>query len=134
MIILVVGLSGSGKTALAKDIVGATNWEYISCEEITDQVEQARKAGEIARSLSTNKKVVVADVTCSAKATREAFGRADFTIWVDKSLGLNNDEVDSLREHLSEKYYDLRIRKGLSLEQERDACLSRIKEEIKDIL
>lgn len=133
MIILIIGLPGSGKTALAKDIVGITNWEYVSCEEIEDQVQQATKAGEISRSLSNNGKTVVADVSCSTKLARESFGQAHFTIWVDKSLGLSNDEVDSLRETLSEKYYDLRIRKGLSFEQERDACLSRIKDEIATI-
>jgi hypothetical protein len=96
MIIQIIGLPGSGKTTLAKELADRINAIHINADEVRadlnkdlgfsseDRIEQARRMGALAR-LIANQGVasVVVDFVCPTVETREAFGKPDFLIYMD---------------------------------------------------
>ena len=93
MIILIMGLSGSGKTSLAKALTPMFNAVWLNADKIREEVndwdfsEQGRIKQSIrmkiqalkARSENRN---VIADFICPTEQTRKEFN-ADYTIWMD---------------------------------------------------
>jgi adenylylsulfate kinase len=94
MIIQIIGLPGSGKTTLAKALKDRTNAIHLNADEVRadissdlgfsleDRYEQSRRLGAMARLLSKQGNLVIADFVCPTKKTREAFGRPDAVVWM----------------------------------------------------
>jgi len=92
--ILIMGLPGSGKTTLARDLakkLKAVHWNadavrarlnsHLGFSE-ADRIEQARRMGWLCDQIVAAGSWAVADFICPTPATRAAFGPAT-TIWVD---------------------------------------------------
>ena len=96
MIIVISGLPGTGKTALAQEIVRRTNAIHINADDVRadlssdlgfsleDRIEQARRLGAMARLLSAQNQLVIVDFVNPTKETRKAFGICDAFVWVDR--------------------------------------------------
>ena len=91
--ILIMGLPGSGKTTLAKELVpllkakwinndkvrrGANDWDFS--EE--GRSRQAKRMADLAEKEKTEGNYVVCDFICPTPKARELFN-ADYIIWVD---------------------------------------------------
>jgi adenylate kinase family enzyme len=124
MIVLIFGPSRSGKTALAQEIVRRSDAIYISDEDaksITNydaqSVEElARITGAIARLISRQGKSVVVDLECSTAKIREAFGKSDYRVWMDRAKGVQEEHWQEPRS----EDYDIKINSGITVEQECD--------------
>ena len=137
MIILIIGLPGAGKTALATLLAEKTNSIHINADvvradlssdlgfSIEDRIEQARRIGAVARLLSSQGRDVVVDFVCPTKATRESFGIADKIIWVDRLDKSRYQDTNAMWEDPIN--YDLRIKPNLTLDQEVDFVIDRFK-------
>jgi adenylylsulfate kinase len=137
MIVLIMGLPGAGKTSLATLLAEKTNFIHINADavradlssdlgfSIEDRIEQARRIGAVARLLSSQGKDVVVDFVCPTKATRESFGIADKIIWVDRLRESRYQDTNSIWEDPVQ--YDLRIKPNLTLNQEVDFVIDRLK-------
>lgn len=96
MIIQIIGLPGSGKTTLAKSFLEHTDAIHLNADEVRadlnkdlgfspeDRVEQARRMGALARLLSSQGRVVIADFVCPTHETRLAFGKPDYLVWMNR--------------------------------------------------
>ena len=93
MIILIMGLPGSGKTTLAKKLKPMFNAVWLNADEIRKEVndwdfsEQGRLKQSIRMKIQALKaksenRNVIADFICPTEQTRKEFN-ADYTIWVD---------------------------------------------------
>jgi hypothetical protein len=132
-----MGLPGAGKTSLATLLAEKTNFIHINADavradlssdlgfSIEDRIEQARRIGAVARLLSSQGKDVVVDFVCPTKATRESFGIADKIIWVDRLRESRYQDTNSIWEDPVQ--YDLRIKPNLTLNQEVDFVIDRLK-------
>jgi hypothetical protein len=95
LIIQIIGLPGSGKTTLAKQLCNRINAIHINADAVRadlssdlgfstdDRIEQARRLGAISRLLSAQGYIVVADFVCPTEDTRKAFGMPDHLIWMN---------------------------------------------------
>tara|TARA_B110000285_G_C15097882_1_gene603179 strand:- start:716 stop:1150 length:435 start_codon:yes stop_codon:yes gene_type:complete len=93
MIILIMGLPGSGKTALAKTLTPMFNAVWLNADKVRKEVndwdfsEQGRLKQSIRMKIlahkakSENRNVIV-DFICPTEYTRKEFN-ADYTIWMD---------------------------------------------------
>lgn len=93
MKILIMGLPGSGKTTLAKQLVPMFNAYWLNADKVREDAndwdfsEEGRlRQAERMRLLSAQKesenRVVIADFVCPTKFARMEFN-ADYTIWMD---------------------------------------------------
>lgn len=92
--ILIMGLPGSGKTTLAKELAVLLNAVHFNADEVREnlnkdlgfskehRIEQARRMGWLCDKVAKTGKFVIADFVCPTKETREAFGDC-FTVFVD---------------------------------------------------
>ena len=106
LIIQIIGLPGSGKTTLAKEIVRRTNAIHLNADNvrstlnsdlgfsIDDRIENARRLGAMAKILSEQNYLVVVDFVNPTNTTREAFGSSDFIVWINRKG--NNKYQDTL--------------------------------------
>ncbi len=134
MIIQIIGLPGSGKTALATALKERINAIHLNADEVRstvnsdlgftaeDRVEQARRMGEMAR-LIANQGVapVIVDFVCPTKETREAFGPADVVVWVDRIKQGRFEDTNKMWQ--DPERFDIRILDGYTLEQEVDTVI-----------
>ena len=93
MIILIMGLPGSGKTTLAKTLTPMFNAVWLNADKVRKEVndwdfsEQGRLKQSIRMKIlahkakSENRNVIV-DFICPTEYTRKEFN-ADYTIWMD---------------------------------------------------
>jgi len=128
MIVLIMGLPGSGKTTLAHELCRRTDAIHLNGDEfraglssdlgfsVEDRIEQARRMGEVARLLSNQGKLVIADFVNPTSQTRQSFGAADFIVWVDRVQVGRFQNTNSLWER--PESFDIRIFPGSSVEQE----------------
>lgn len=96
MIIQIIGLPGSGKTTLAKELSDRINAIHLNADEVRadlnkdlgfapeDRIEQARRMGALSRLLSNQGYHVVVDFINPTKETRVAFGKPDKVIWMNR--------------------------------------------------
>ena len=93
MKILIMGLPGSGKTTLAKELVKKLNANWINADmirKINDDwdfskngvLRQAKRMGELANNLNKENKFVIADFICPFEEGRKLFN-PDYIIWMD---------------------------------------------------
>ncbi len=96
MIIQIIGLPGSGKTELAKELKERINAIHLNADEVRatvnsdlgfsaeDRLEQSRRMGEMARIISRQGVApVIVDFVCPTDLTRAAFGRPNILIWMN---------------------------------------------------
>jgi hypothetical protein len=93
VIIQIVGLPGSGKTTLAKELASRINAIHLNADEVRsnlnkdlgftkeDRVEHSRRLGALSRLLDSQGHHVVVDFINPTSETREAFGKVDKVIW-----------------------------------------------------
>jgi hypothetical protein len=93
VIIQIVGLPGSGKTTLAKELASRINAIHLNADEVRsdlnkdlgftkeDRVEHSRRLGALSRLLDSQGHHVVVDFINPTTETREAFGKVDKVIW-----------------------------------------------------
>jgi len=129
MIIQIIGLPGSGKTALANGLKEKIPVIHLNADEIRatvnsdlgfspkDRIEQARRLGAIARLLGKQGHDVIVDFVCPTIETREAFGKPDILIWVDRIEAGRFEDTNKLWE-APLGIVDLQIPFGMSIETE----------------
>lgn len=129
MIIQIIGLPGSGKTALAVALKERINAIHLNADEVRstvnsdlsftpeDRIEQARRMGEMARLIAKqNVAPVVVDFVCPTDETRSAFGFADIIIWVDRIKQGRFEDTNKLwKDPIN---FHIRILEGYTIEQE----------------
>ena len=92
-ITLIMGLPGSGKTTLAKELAPLLNAKRLNADEVRKEANdwdfseegrkrQARRMADFALKLKKEGNFVVADFVCPTPEARALFP-ADFVIWVD---------------------------------------------------
>ena len=134
MIIQIIGLPGSGKTSLAKELCRRTNAIHLNADDIRadlskdlgfsidDRKEQARRLGAISRLLSSQGSLVVADFVNPTQDTRESFGDADVVVWVNRIDNGRYEDTNKLWEDPAN--VDLMLPHGMSIEEEAVEVLS----------
>ena len=134
MIIQIIGLPGSGKTALAKALAEKINAIRLNADAVRstvnrdlgfseeDRIEHARRMGEMGRLISKQDVApVIVDFVCPTAATREAFGYADILIWVDRIKEGRFEDTNKMWE--DPERVDVRIFDGLTVEEEADLVI-----------
>lgn len=126
MIIQIIGQAGAGKTSLASALAERINAIHINADEVRaglnkdlgfelkDRIENARRLGELARLLKNQ--IVIVDFICPTKETREAFGKPDILIWVDRLEEGRFEDTNKIWE--DPKEYDLVIQLGSTINQD----------------
>ena len=134
MIILIFGLPGAGKTALAKEICRRTDAIHLNADSIRDdlssdlgfsegdRVEQARRIGAMARLLSAQNRLIIADFVSPTAESRRAFGDADVIVWVDRIKEGRFDDTNRLWQ--APDAFDVKIEDGMTVKEEAKAVLS----------
>jgi len=134
MIILIFGLPGSGKTALAKELLKRTPAIHLNADDVRadlssdlgfsaeDRIEQARRMGAMARLISSQGHVVIVDFINPTEETRAAFGKADFSVWVNRIDYGRFEDTNSLWE-VPEKF-DIQILSNMDLDTEVTVVMS----------
>lgn len=128
MIIQIIGLPGSGKTALATELKERINAIHLNADEVratvnsdlsftpADRIEQARRMGEMARLISKQGFPVIVDFVCPTEETREAFGDPDILVWVDRIKEGRFENTNKIWEE--PRVFDIRITDGMTIDQE----------------
>lgn len=92
--ILIMGLPGSGKTTLAKELarlINAVHWNADDVRQninkdlgfsMEDRIEQARRMGWLCDNVNKAGHHAIADFVCPTEETRAAFGEC-VLIWMD---------------------------------------------------
>lgn len=122
--IIIMGLPGSGKTTLAKNIIealGPTPLNWHNADSVRQQfndwdfspegrLRQAERMGEMAQQDADQGLVSICDFVCPTEQTRKAFDThsADLVIWMDTVERSRFEDTNQLWEPPS--HYHLRIR------------------------
>ena len=126
MIIQIIGQAGTGKTALAEALADRINAIHINADkvraglnkdlgfELKDRIENARRLGELARLLDNQ--IVIVDFICPTLETRQAFGKPDILIWVNRITEGRFEDSNKMWQEPIE--VDLEIKLGLTVEEE----------------
>lgn len=126
MIIQIIGQAGSGKTTLAITLADRINGIHINADkvraglnkdlgfELKDRIENARRLGELAKLLDNQ--IVIVDFICPTIETRQAFGKPDILIWVNRITEGRFEDSNKMWQNPTE--VDLEIKLGLTVEEE----------------
>jgi adenylylsulfate kinase len=135
MIIQIMGQAGAGKTVLAEALADRINAIHINADkvraglnkdlgfELKDRIENARRLGELARLLDNE--IVIVDFICPTKETREAFGKPDILIWVNRIEQGRFEDTNKMWQ--DPKECDLEIKAGLTVDQEVQLIIKQFK-------
>jgi len=130
MIIQIIGLPGSGKTALATALADRINAIHFNADEVRadlnsdlgfapeDRIEQARRLGALARLTSKQGYITIVDFICPTKETRFAFGKPDVLVWVNRIEVGRFEDTNKMWENPVDP--DIIILDGRTVEQEVD--------------
>jgi len=133
MIIQIIGQAGSGKTTLAVELADRVNAIHINADkvradpnqdlgfELSDRIENARRLGALARLLDEQGQIVVVDFICPTKETRDAFGVADFVVWVNRIK--DGRFVDTNKMWENPTNFDVEIPTGMSITEEAELII-----------
>jgi hypothetical protein len=126
MIIQIMGQAGAGKTVLAQALADRINAIHINADkvraglnkdlgfELKDRIENARRLGELARLLEDQ--IVIVDFICPTNETREAFGKPNILIWVNRIEQGRFEDTNKMWQDPTD--YDLEIKTGLTIDEE----------------
>jgi len=135
MIIQIMGQAGAGKTVLAEALADRINAIHINADkvraglnkdlgfELKDRIENARRLGELARLLEDQ--IVIVDFICPTKETREAFGKPNLLIWVNRIQEGRFEDTNKMWQDPEE--CDLEIKAGLTVDQEVQLIIKQFK-------
>lgn len=116
--ILIMGLPGAGKTALAQALVPRLSAVHFNADEVRshvnrdlgfsadDRVEHARRMGWLCDQVVKAGGFAVADFVCPTSQTRTAFGDA-FTVWCDRIERSRYEDTNRL--FAAPETFDLRV-------------------------
>tara|TARA_B100000686_G_scaffold286446_1_gene311203 strand:- start:4 stop:393 length:390 start_codon:yes stop_codon:yes gene_type:complete len=101
-----MGLPGSGKTTLAKELVPMLKAKWVNNDKVRKdsndwdfseegRVRQAKRMSEIAEKYKQDGNYVVCDFICPTPKARELFN-ADFIIWVDTIKKGKYDDTNAM--------------------------------------
>jgi adenylylsulfate kinase len=105
-IILIMGLPGSGKTTLAKELAPMLDAKRLNADEVRKEANdwdfseegrkrQAKRMADIAKKLKDDGNYVVADFICPTPEARSLFP-ADYIIWVDTIKESRFDDTNKM--------------------------------------
>ena len=136
-----MGLSGAGKTTLAKALAKILNAVHFNADEIRkeinkdlkftlkDRVEQARRMRVLCDIVARSGNYSIADFVCPTKQTQEAFGTDNtHVVWVDRIKTGRHEDTNKIfyppdhfdtrvSEEGSPEVWALLIAKKLEIEQ-----------------
>jgi adenylate kinase family enzyme len=128
VILQIIGLPGSGKSTLATKLLEHMDAIHLNADEVradlnkdlgftpSDRIEQARRMGALSRLLSKQGKIVIADFVCPTTETREAFGKPDYLIWMNRIDESRFPDTNAMWENPTE--YAVRIGNDCTVEEE----------------
>ena len=136
MIILIMGLPGSGKTTLAKKLFPMFNAVWLNADKVREEANdwdfselgrsvQANRMKRLAQDARDNNRNVVADFVCPTEDTRKDFN-ADYTIWMDTIKVSRFEDTNKMFETPSK--YDFKV-----THKDADMWAYLIKQDILDI-
>lgn len=135
MIIQIIGLPGSGKTALSEALADRINAIHWNADKVRatlnsdlgfsneDRIEQARRMGCLSRLSEEQGLIVIADFVCPTEETRKAFGKPDILIWVNRIDRSRFEDTNNIWQ--DPEYFDLMIESGMTIDEEVDLVVSR---------
>ena len=136
MIILIMGLPGSGKTSLAKILTPMFNAVWLNADKVREEANdwdfselgrsvQANRMKRLAQDARDNNRNVIADFVCPTEDTRKDFN-ADYTIWMDTIKVSRFEDTNKMFETPSK--YDFKV-----THKDADMWAYLIKQDILDI-
>ena len=112
-----MGLPGSGKTTLAKELVPMLKAKWVNNDKVRKdsndwdfseegRVRQAKRMSEIAEKYKTEGSFVVCDFICPTPEARKLFN-ADFIVWVDTIKKGRYDDTNAM--FVKPEKFDFRV-------------------------
>ena len=132
--LLIMGLPGSGKTTLAKELSKEINAIHLNADEMrnkvwtdltfkyTDRLIQAQRMGALSDMLNAQGYNTIADFVCPTEETRKKFGTA-FVVWVDRIKESRFEDTNKLFE--KPKKVDVHIKYGHTINQQIEMILKK---------
>jgi adenylylsulfate kinase-like enzyme len=132
--LLIMGLPGSGKTTLAKELSKEINAIHLNADEMrskvwtdltfkyTDRLIQAQRMGALSDMLNAQGYDTIADFVCPTDETRKKFGKA-FIVWVDRIKESRFEDTNKLFE--KPKKVDVHIKYGHTINQQIEMILKK---------
>jgi adenylylsulfate kinase len=133
--ILMMGLPGSGKTTLAKELSKKLNCIHLNADDMrnnvwtdltfkyTDRIIMAQRMGALSDVLINQGHNVIADFVCPTEKTRQVFGDA-FIIWMDTITNSRFDDTNKLFEKPNN--INVHITHGLTIKQEINLVINKL--------
>jgi adenylylsulfate kinase-like enzyme len=130
-----MGLPGSGKTTLAKELSKAINAIHLNADEMrnkvwtdltfkyTDRLIQAKRMGALSEMLNAQGYDTIADFVCPTDETRKQFGTA-FIVWVDRIKQSRFEDTNKLFEKPNN--INVHIEHGLTIQQEINLVIDKL--------
>ena len=129
-----MGLPGSGKTTLAKELVPLLKAKWINNDKVrkdandwdfseAGRVRQAKRMADLAEKYKTEGSFVVCDFICPTPEARKLFN-ADFIVWVDTIKKGRYDDTNAM--FVKPEKFDFRV-----TSQDAKVWASKIMEKIK---
>jgi len=130
-----MGLPGSGKTTLAKELSKAINAVHLNADEMrnkvwtdltfkyTDRLIQSQRMGALSDMLNAQGYDTIADFVCPTDETRKQFGTA-FIVWVDRIKQSRFEDTNKLFEKPNN--INVHIEHGLTIQQEINLVIDKL--------
>jgi adenylylsulfate kinase-like enzyme len=130
-----MGLPGSGKTTLAKELSKKINAIHLNADEMrnnvwtdltfkyTDRLIQAQRMGALSDMLNAQGYDTISDFVCPTDETRKQFGKA-FIVWVDRIKESRFEDTNKLFEKPNN--INVHIEHGLTIQQEINLVIDKL--------